>query len=113
MKLPNAERAYIPLPKLTDYLLSETHAIGRAKAAFFYKIGFTRERAEDLRVALLGLARTGDVTDVVETLYGMKYVVDGELHAPMGESIKIRTVWIVEKGEEWPRFVTAYAQKGE
>jgi hypothetical protein len=112
MKLPNAETAYIPLPKLRDYLLSETHAIGRAKAAFFYKIGFTRERAEELQIALSDVARTGNVVDVVETLYGKKYVVDGELRAPMGASIKIRTVWIVEKGEVAPRFVTAYPRKG-
>ena len=111
MKLPNAELAYISLPKLTDYLLSENHAVGRAKAAFFYKVGFTRERAEDLRVALLDLARRGNVTEVVETLYGMKYVVDGEVRAPTGESIEIRTVWIVEKGEVRPRLVTAYPHK--
>ena len=51
------------------------------------------------------------MTEVVETLYGMKYVVDGEVRAPTGESIEIRTVWIVEKGEVRPRLVTAYPHK--
>lgn len=113
MKLPGAQRAYVPLSKLTDYLLSETHAIGRTKAAFFYRAGFTRERAGDLRAALLELARRGKVTEVIETAYGMKYVVDGELRSPTGENIKLRTVWIVEKDESRPRLVTAYPHKGE
>lgn len=29
MKLPNKENAYIPIPKIIDYLLSETHTIGK------------------------------------------------------------------------------------
>ena len=113
MTLPNAELACVSLQKLTGYLLSENHLVGRAKAAFFYKVGFTRERAEDLRFALLDLARRGTVTEVIETLYGIKYIVDGELLSPTGESIQIRTVWIVEKGEVRPRLVTAYPHKGE
>ncbi len=113
MKLPNAELAFIDLRKLTDYLLSKTHTIGRTKAAFFYKAGFTRQQAEDLRLALLDLAQKGDVTQVIETPYGVKYVVDGELRTPTGESIEIRTVWIVEKGEVRPRFVTAYPHEAE
>ena len=65
-----------------------------------------------MQVALSEVARTGEVVDVVETLYGKKYMVDGELRAPTGVSIKIRTVWIVEKGAVVPRFVTAYPRRG-
>ncbi len=32
MKLPNSENAYVPESKLSDYLLSEKHAVGKAKA---------------------------------------------------------------------------------
>lgn len=35
MKLPDKEKAYIPLLKIKDYLLSETHPIGKSKAKFF------------------------------------------------------------------------------
>lgn len=31
MRLPNSAKAYIPRTKLTDYLLSETYAVGKAK----------------------------------------------------------------------------------
>jgi len=40
MKLPNREQADIPQSKLIDYLLSENHAAGRSKAAFFRNFGF-------------------------------------------------------------------------
>jgi hypothetical protein len=40
MPLPNAENAYVPLSKITRYLLSETHSVGRAKARFFRALGF-------------------------------------------------------------------------
>ena len=112
MKLPDAAHAFVPLAKIKDYLLSETHVVGRAKAAFFYELGFTRERPEDLRRALLDVARRGDIAEVVRTPYGTKYVVDGLLLAPTGERVKVRTVWIVERGDFRPRLVTAYPHKG-
>ena len=40
MMLPNAEDAYIPPEKLTDYLLLETHAVGKSKAKFFRSHGY-------------------------------------------------------------------------
>jgi len=39
MKLPDREKAYIPLLKIKDYLLSETHPIGKSKAKFFRSCG--------------------------------------------------------------------------
>ncbi|MGH7599609.1 MAG: DUF6883 domain-containing protein [bacterium] len=44
MKLPNREKAYIPPSKLRDYLLSETHVVGRGKAKFFRMFGFKEAR---------------------------------------------------------------------
>lgn len=51
--LPNANKAIVDREKITQYLLSESHPDGRAKAAFFIKFGFTVEQwnvlAESLR----------------------------------------------------------------
>lgn len=41
MLLPNREKAYVPERKLTSYLLSLTHPVGKSKAQFFYRHGFT------------------------------------------------------------------------
>ncbi len=40
MKLPHRENAYVPAAKLFDYLLSETHPVGRLKSRFFRSAGF-------------------------------------------------------------------------
>ena len=64
MKLPNAENAIIPPDKLTDYLLSQTHLIGRWKAKFFISIGFNETRIDELEEALFG----GEVRRMIREL---------------------------------------------
>ncbi|MCK4728450.1 MAG: hypothetical protein KAT27_05975 [Desulfobacterales bacterium] len=106
--LPNHEQAYIPEPKLTKYLLSETHAVGRAKAKYFRSLGYTEANADQLADALLMIAKPKGVSQEVTTPYGTKYVVEGDLFTPIGTTVRIRTVWVVESHDERPRFVTAY-----
>ena len=40
--------------------------------------------------------------------HGVKYVIDGSLRTPAGGSIKMRTIWITDKDQVRPRFVTSY-----
>ena len=61
MKLPNRENAYIPPRKLTEYLLSETHSIGKSKAKFFRAIGFDEE---NVRGTWFKYGRFGSLTKV-------------------------------------------------
>ena len=112
MRLPNGDKAYIPLRKLTDYLLSEAHSVGRTKARFFRSLGFDETAIEQLKQALLKIALTGQVKEKRLSPYGVKYVVDGFLETPQGATVSIRTIWIVETGCENPRFVTAYPIRG-
>lgn len=111
VKLPNAERAFIPQRKVTDHLLSTTHPAGRSKAAFFARFGFTRAVWESLADALWRHARDNDVAVTEETPFGTSYAVDGPLTAPDGRTPRIRSVWFIETGEAIPRLVTAYPLK--
>ena len=108
MKLPNRENAYIPPSKLTGYLLSETHSVGKAKAGFFRIVGFDEARVEMLERGLLAIARFEEVREVMTSMYGTKYVVEGTLETPTERRVQVRTVWIVELDQDRPRFVTAY-----
>lgn len=108
MKLPNVEDAYVPLAKLTDYLLSETHPIGKSKARFFRAAGFDGTHAVFLEQALLLLAQTNAVVATETSAHGTKYVIDGTIQTPRQQAITIRTVWIIDTGQIRPRFVTAY-----
>jgi hypothetical protein len=108
MKLPHREGAYVTLPKLRDYLLSETHLVGMGKAKFFRSLGFGETNTSKLEQGLISIAHSEDVKGVVSSTYGTKYIIDGLLQTPTGESARVRTVWIIDIGQEYPRFVTAY-----
>jgi hypothetical protein len=108
MRLPNRDKAYIPSVKLTEYLLSETHAVGKSKAKFFRIFGFNETNVAILEEGLLSMAQTETVAKIVQSLYGTKYIIEGFLETPSNTSVKVQTVWIVEVDDPRPRFVTAY-----
>ncbi len=108
MKLPNGEQASVPQEKLSDYLLSPTHPVGRSKAVYFRSLGYDDTNTPQFIEALLGIAKGNDVRDTIQTEYGIKYTVLGELTTPTKQTAQIITVWIVDKGQTAPRFVTAY-----
>ena len=108
MELPNKSRAHVPLEKVTNYLLSETHAVGKSKAKYFRSCGFDERNANQLAHGLLAIAQNVQVTNFERSPYGTKYVIDGEMETPNGVMIQVRTIWIVEKERDVPHFVTAY-----
>ena len=108
MKLPDKEKAYIPLLKIRNYLLSETHPIGKSKAKFLRSMGFNELNIDLLKQGLLAIAQIEDVKEAVSSTHGVKYVIDGLLQTPGGEAVKVRTIWIIDKGQTRPRFVTTY-----
>lgn len=108
MNLPNADRAVIDVAKIRDYLLSEVHAVGRFKAAFFVSLGYSTERWELLRDDLLALARAGSAAPGKPSPFGRTFEVDGMLAGPSGRSALVRTVWIIRTTKDSPRFVTAF-----
>jgi len=108
MQLPNREFAYVPSSKLVDYLLSRTHAVGKSKARFFRRFGFDEKNVDQFKQSLKKIAQENEISEHTLTVHGQKYIIDGELQTPMGKTISVRTVWIIEKGASHPRFVTAH-----
>jgi len=108
MQLPNRANAYISPKKLREYLLSKTHPVGMFKAKVFTAVGFTEQHINSLSEGLLAIAHTNEVREVSQGTYGEKYVLDGALLAPYGTLLQVRTVWVIDAGEDAPRFVTAY-----
>lgn len=91
MRLPYADQAVVTERKVTEYLLSETHPEGRAKARFFRTLGFDRERPEELRLALIELASTTEMTETI-TQFGYKYAGIGMVLGPSGLGARVLTV---------------------
>jgi hypothetical protein len=108
MKLPHADRAEVDPGKLGGYLLSESHPVGKAKARFFREAGFDESTIELLVQGLLQIARTQEIVGTSTTVHGEKYILEGELETPAGRRLRVRTIWIIDQGQDRPRLVTAY-----
>ena len=95
--------------KLTGYLLSKTHPIGRYKSAFFLGLGYKPEEpdvlAADLRALLVAAAEPGEVTE-----FGQKVLSRGSITGPSGQVGRVMAVWIILSGDPRIRFVTAYPE---
>lgn len=108
MPLPEAERAVVEPRKLRDYLLSQSHPVGRFKASFFARLGYTQDGWGVLSADLRQHAAAGVAQPVEATRFGQKYQVTGPMRGPAGKEAEIVTVWIILNGEDFPRFVTAF-----
>jgi hypothetical protein len=113
VKLRNAHLAVVERHKIVDYLLNSAHPDNGGKARFFESLGFSVDATDLLIAALREIAQTGEVVESVETSHGEKYVVDGSLSSQTESSHSriARTVWIIDRGLEEPRLVTAYPGK--
>jgi hypothetical protein len=107
MKLPAAERAVIAQAKIRDYLLSTSRPVGRFKAPFFARLGYTTANWRRLEEDLLALAVSGEAKLGKNSPYGEKYEIRGTLNGPSGRSAGVLTVWIILSGGDVPQFVTA------
>lgn len=108
MTLPNPDRAIVSPEKVRDYLLSPVNPRARGKAAFFRALGFGPANWQALRAVLLDVARTGMTTPGQHSEFGTKYEIRATITGPAGRRALIRTVWIVDAGDDHPRFITAY-----
>ncbi len=108
MKLPNGVLAIVEQEKIIEYLLNAAHPDNGGKAAFFLSLGFDREDWQTVAQAFRQLALLADVSSRVESRHGQKYVVDGRMETPSKRSPLVRTVWIIDRGLDTPRLVTAY-----
>lgn len=78
---------------------------------FFADLGFRREAWEVLTTALRRLAQPAEVSSHAESPHSWKYVVVGRLESPEGRTAMVQTVWIVDKGLEAARLLTAYPHR--
>jgi hypothetical protein len=108
LKLPGVERAAVDGAKIRDHLLSDSHPVGRFKAAFFAALGYPAGGRESLAAGLRGHALDNEAVATQANEYAQKYEVRGRIEGPSGNAADLAAVWIVLCGEDVPRFVTAF-----
>ena len=108
MKLPNGERAIVPIEKLRDYSLSPTHPVGQHKARVLAAVfGWTQADAEHVQALVQEHARTGSATLGLSDPYGLRYTIDVVLPARAGTAT-LRSCWIIRTGEAVPCLTSLY-----
>lgn len=108
MQVPNPEHAVVEIEKLRDYCLNPEHEVGGHKAIVFASsLGLTQKDAVWLRTVLLEAVISGDCRPGKPNRFGDVFVVDFEA-AWQDKSAVIRSVWIIETGENNPRLVSCY-----
>ena len=108
MKLPNADRAVVDIAKLRDYSLDPRHPEGKHKARVFASaLGLAQRDAPWLLAQLVVAAREGECVLGKKTEHGQRYILDFTVDRP-GQRARIRSVWNVRPGEDYPRLVSCY-----
>lgn len=103
--LPDTQTCAFPGETPTRAADVETDLCGRVVSC---EAALANALATLLEQGLLGIARSEAVVESMRSRHGMKYIVDGAIATPLGSRVKLRTIWIIEQGQEHPRFVTAY-----
>ena len=108
MKIPNNSLAIIHPDKLRGYLLDVEHKRGKSKAVLLHLFGYTPENWRILENDLRQYHLADDVTAMRETPYGTRYEIRAFLKTPNGRSLLVRTIWQIDTGTEYPRFITLF-----
>lgn len=111
MKIPNNNLSFVADNKITDYLLSDIHEIGKHKAVFFKRFGFDISDINTFKGSLIQHSIDRDIEKTKDSDFGVKYELKCEINTPDNRNPCIVTVWIVESGQEKPKLVTAYPDK--
>jgi hypothetical protein len=111
VRLPNVQFAVVEAEKVVDYLLNPAHPDNSGKALFFLGLGFRRDEWRSLAAAFQKEAEGHLVAKSMASPHGRKYIIDGRIETPSGRTPLVRTVWIVDRGFDTPRLVTAYPQE--
>ena len=108
MKLPNTDRAIVPVAKLRDYSLNTAHPEGKHKARVFRSaLGFTVKDAERLRQMILDAILVNEATEQTSNAYGRRFVVDFNVTGMRGQVI-VRSTWLIRKDEDFPRLTSCF-----
>lgn len=107
-RLVNADSAWVPVEKMTLYLLNPFNPRAGTKPYDFAEMGYDTQNVEVLERDLISVARNYPPTNRRTTPISVTWRVDGFVTTPSGEVRYLRTVWEIRPDDPRPRLVTAY-----
>ena len=109
--VPNAENAVIDQTKFIGYALNPSHPVGGHKAIVFDSaLGYNQSNADQLMSQIQQGILTAPAIPGASTKYGQLFTVDMPITGPNGNTVIVRTGWILETGSTTPRLTTAYVK---
>ena len=107
-RLANADSAWVPVEKLTEYLLNPLNPRAGTKPYDFAGMGYDISNVEVLERDLISVVRNYPPIEERITPDYVTYRVEGFIATPEGGDRYIRTVWEIRPEDSRPRLVTAY-----
>lgn len=101
--------AIIAAIKITEYLLQWRPE--NDKSQFLAQAGYTLAEPEQLEKALREQLLPLNATFDERTEYGDKYRICGSLTGPNGRTLRVVSIWMVEKVSGKTKFITLYPEK--
>ena len=109
--LPNVENATINPNKLIGYALNPEHPIGGNKAKVFESaLGYNQSNADDLMKQIYDKLSSSEAVLGKLDQYGQRYTVDILITGPNGNTVKVRTGWIIRTDSNIPELTTIFVK---
>ena len=109
--IPNAGKAVIDPNKLTSYALNPQHPVGGDKARVFESaLGYNQSNADQLIGEIQQGALTNPAVIGKADQFGQRFTVDMPITGPNGNTVVVRTGWVLDPGATIPRLATAYVK---
>lgn len=109
-KLKNYKNAIFPRNKFKNYLLNPSKSNGKDK--FFKELGYNMSNYERLEADIKKKLATNKALNYGKNKHGdISYQVNMQLG--INKKQMVTTAWVVEKGSNKPRFVTAYKNESK
>lgn len=105
--MPNADRAYVPEPKLVGFILDKNSSKGASRAEWLEgELGLTLKDWRNLERQLLDGATVAPVAEAWLDRHGVRMTVLIELLGTEQRRRRVTTGWIQRETEPGPQFVT-------
>ena len=102
-RIPSADKAYIPDNKVVNYLLKP----GANHYEEFVSVGYSKEDPARLKNDMLDGLKNNEAKIYEANEHGnVSFEVDMTLGVMTKK--KFRTAWVIDKGADFPRFISAY-----
>lgn len=109
--LPNAENAIIDPKKLTEYALNPDHPKGKNKAKVFESaLGYNRSNADDLINQIYEKLPSCEAELGKLDEFGQRYTIDIPITGPNGNTVNVRTGWIIKTDSDIPNMTTLFVK---